>query len=156
VAQKLDIKAFVIGAGSLQEELKAYCSKKGLSAYVIFTGFRKDILQVLPALDLFLITSNEEGLGTSVLDAFAAGIPVVATAAGGIPEMVENRQTGMLEQVGDSPALARAVAEVMADHSLRMSLIAHAKEKVKIFSKEATANKTLEIYNEIIQQHPRG
>jgi glycosyltransferase involved in cell wall biosynthesis len=156
VNSQLNIKAFIIGTGSLETALKTYCSQKGLSDHVVFTGFRKDILQVLSSLDLFLITSNEEGLGTSVLDAFAAGIPVVATAAGGIPEMVENRKTGMLEKIYDSEALARAVVEVLQKSDLRNSLIAGAKEKVKMFSKEATAEKTLKIYNEITLQRQRG
>jgi glycosyltransferase involved in cell wall biosynthesis len=150
VRRKIPLKAFIIGAGSLENKLKDYTVEKQLTGAVHFTGFRKDISSVLTSLDLFLITSNEEGLGTSVLDAFAAGIPVVGTAAGGIPEMVINNQTGMLAAVGDNNSLANAVEQVLCNPALKERLISNAKEKVKEFSKEITARKTLHVYQEII------
>ena len=152
VHSKLPVKGFIIGAGSLETKLKEYTREKNLADKVIFTGFRKDILQVLPALDIFLITSNEEGLGTSVLDAFAAGVPVVGTIAGGIPEMVKHSITGMLAPVRNSKGLATAIQEIIKNNSLRNALIKNAREKVKEFSKKATAEKTIAAYLGVIRE----
>jgi glycosyltransferase involved in cell wall biosynthesis len=153
---KMPVRAFIIGAGSLEYDLKQYARSKKLDEYVIFTGFRKDILLVLPCLDLFLITSNEEGLGTSVLDAFAAGVPVVGTAAGGIPEMVIHRQTGLLAPIGNSRILAEAAMEIISDRTLRENLLRNAREKLKEFSKEKTAQKTLAVYREVMLEFARA
>jgi glycosyltransferase involved in cell wall biosynthesis len=88
-------------------------------------------------------------LGTSVLDAFAAGVPVVATAAGGIPEMVVHRKTGMLCPVRDARCLAASVLELLKDPALRNTIIEGAKSKLSDFSTKATAQKTLDVYKEI-------
>jgi len=145
-SRSIPVQAFIIGRGSRDGVLKDYVAKKGLNDKIHFTGFRKDIIRVLPALDLFLITSNEEGLGTSVLDAFASRVPVVATRAGGIPEMVVHRETGLLAAVEDHVSLANAIEESIKDPTLRNSLIENAANKVKDFSKERTAQQTLRIY----------
>lgn len=155
IERKLPVKAFVIGRGSLETELKGYAAQKGLGDVVHFTGFRRDITKVLPSLDLFLITSNEEGLGTSVLDAFAAGVPVVGTAAGGIPEMIINDVTGLLAPVGDSASLASAVEHILTTPSLRERLVNGAKKKVEAFSKELTASKTVRVYEDITKAPAR-
>jgi L-malate glycosyltransferase len=149
--QKADVRAFIIGSGSLENELKSVVQARGLSDTIFFTGFRKDIQQVLTSLDLFLMTSNEEGLGTSVLDAFAAGIPVVATRAGGIPEMVVDRHTGMLAPIADADALAKAVEELMTNNILAHQLTANATKKLnEEFTKEITAKKTLSVYRQVL------
>lgn len=145
----LDIRAVIIGRGSLEESLKKYTHEKGLDAVIRFTGFRNDITEILPELDIFLMTSDEEGLGTSVLDAFLSGVPVVATAAGGIPEMVVHNQTGLLAPIRNSTQLAEQVTRILKEPGLRQVLVAGALEKVKEFSKERTAARTLEIYREI-------
>ncbi|HYC85445.1 MAG TPA: glycosyltransferase family 4 protein, partial [Chryseosolibacter sp.] len=152
VKMNLPVRAFAIGDGSLKNELMRVVQERSLDQHIIFTGFRKDIVRILPGLDVFLITSETEGLGTSILDAFAAGVPVVATNAGGIPEMVEHRITGMLCRVKDSDCLANAVAELVANAHLRAELTGEAKRKLHEFTKSNTARKTLEIYNEVLNQ----
>jgi L-malate glycosyltransferase len=146
----IPVKAFIIGDGSQKERLQEFVKQKELTAHVIFTGFRKDIIRILPDLDLFLMTSNEEGLGTSVLDAFLAKVPVVATKAGGIPEMVIHEKTGMLAPVGDAGTLADHIKRVFHDNTLRDRIIGGASEKVSEFSKELTAKKTLAVYREVL------
>lgn len=89
-----------------------------LNANVHMLGFRDDIVEVMQSLDIFLITSVTEGLGTIVLEAFAAGVPVVATRAGGIPEMVEDGITGLLAPIGDADALAAATMRILDDPGL--------------------------------------
>jgi glycosyltransferase involved in cell wall biosynthesis len=150
VRKKLPIRAFIVGRGSLEESLKIYVQRKSLSDFIFFTGFRDDINQVLPSLDIFLMTSKEEGLGTSILDAFLAGVPVVSTRAGGIPEMVIHEQTGMLAPIGDAQTLAAHIARIVSDTRFKNSLMEGAKQKVQEFSKERTAEKTLMLYQEVL------
>jgi L-malate glycosyltransferase len=144
------LTAFIIGKGSLRAVLEASVRKNGLERNIIFTGFRSDIPEILPGLDVFLMTSETEGLGTSVLDAFASGVPVVATEAGGIPEMVSHGITGMLAQVGDAETLASHVMQIVGDDTLRRSIIKNAKQKLQAFNKTTTAEKTLAVYRDVV------
>lgn len=146
------IKAFIIGKGPLEKELREYVTKKNLANTIIFTGFRSNIVQLLPSLDIFLITSTEEGLGTSILDAFAARVPVVATEAGGIPEMVLHEETGMLAKPKDSRTLASYIDRLIESPDCRKKIVENAYKKVLTFSKEVTAEKTLSVYEEIVYQ----
>lgn len=147
--ENLPIKGFIIGKGPLEKDLKEYVDKKGMKNDIIFTGFRNNITQLLPSLDIFLITSTEEGLGTSVLDAFASRVPVVATAAGGIPEMVKDEVTGFLCQPKDVSMLATKIKRLMDTPLLRKQLVENAYTSLSNFSKEKTAEQTLAIYREI-------
>lgn len=117
--------------------------------YFILTGFRNDIPSILPELDVFLFTSQTEGLGTSILDAFASKVPVVATAAGGIPESVIDNKTGLLSEIKDTVSLAKNVEKILFDKELRTTLIHNASLHLQNFTKENTAKKTLAIYKSI-------
>ncbi len=140
---------FIIGDGPLQSEIKAYVKKSGFASRIIMTGFRTDIPEILPELDVFLITSETEGLGTTILDAFACRVPVVATAAGGIPEIVVHEHTGLLASVKDSVSLAKYVEIMLADLNFRDKIIENASEHLTLFTTSATAEKTLACYREV-------
>lgn len=140
---------FIIGSGPMEQEIKAYVAEKGLNEKIIFTGFLKNIPEVLPELDLFLMTSKTEGLGTSLLDAFACKVPVVATAAGGIPEIVRHKKTGLLAPVGDATQLARQIQSLHQSPALRNQLSQEAFNLVQTFSKQHTGKETLAVYREI-------
>lgn len=148
--KKLPVQGLIIGTGPLEETLKTYVLSLGLSKEIVFTGFRNDIKKILPSLSVFLMTTRIEGLGTSILDAFLAGVPVVSTKAGGIPEMVMHEQTGMLAPIGDAQTLAAHVERILNDTRFKNSLTEGAKQKVKEFSKERTAEKTLMLYQEVL------
>lgn len=141
---------FIIGDGPMRESIREYVTSKGFQDKIIFTGFLKNIPEVLPELDVFLITSKTEGLGTSILDAFASKIPVVATEAGGIPELVIHKKTGLLAPIKNHKVLAEHVRMILDEPALRISLIENAYSFVQQFSKEETARKTLEVYREIV------
>jgi len=149
IAKELAVKAVIMGTGPLEQTLKSYVEQKKLSDFIFFAGFRNNIPGLLPDLDVFLITSTEEGLGTSVLDAFASGVPVVATKAGGIPEMVVDRETGLLAGIKNAHQLADNIQLISENAELRLKLIQNAKELSKKFSKEETAAKTAKIYFEV-------
>lgn len=144
------IKFFIVGEGNLRGEIEGLIEAKGLKDAIIMTGFRNDVAAIFPELDVFLITSKEEGLGTTVLDAFANNIPVVATAGGGIPEMVEHKNTGLLYGIGDYKGVANGVKTMLEDEKLAQRLVEEASEKLKSeFTKDQTAKKTLEVYKSI-------
>lgn len=149
-AQIENIRFLIVGTGPMEDEVKKYVEQKGLSSKVLFTGFLNNIPEILFALDVFLITSTEEGLGTTILDAHACGIPVVATRAGGIPEIVIEGMTGTLCDIGDAQALALGVIKRLSDRNTF-----RAGEFIKGFTKQATAQRTLEIYQEILNSKSR-
>jgi len=144
-----DVRFIIAGAGPDEATLRQQIHKMGLQERVLLIGFRTDVPEVMKSLDLFLITSKTEGLGTIVLEAFAGKVPVVATAAGGIPELVEHEVTGLLSPVGDDVSLSHAVIRVLRDAGLRETLTAAAARKAESFSFRMTAMKTLDVYREV-------
>ncbi len=146
VNRGLKAKFFIIGTGPMDAEIKDYVYKKSLNDQIVFTGFRADIPEILPELDIFLITSETEGLGTSVIDAFACKVPVVATKAGGIPELVKHEKTGLLAEVKDAKGLANQVERILTKEVNVNDLIQNQQEILKEFTKTATAEKTLHEY----------
>lgn len=149
-AQGLQAKYFAIGSGPLEQEIKAYAVQLGLEEDVIFTGFLKNAKQVLAELDIFLFTTIKEGLGSTVLDAFACRTPVVATNTGGVPEMVIDGVTGMLAPVKSPEELAHKCLQVLQNPELREKLVENASRKVMEFTKQQTALKTLAVYKEAL------
>jgi glycosyltransferase involved in cell wall biosynthesis len=117
---------------------------------VHFLGFREDARNLIAGLDCFLFTSKTEGLGTTVLDAMSAGVPVVATRAGGIPEMVIHRQTGLLCEIGDVQSLSGSVLEMLQNHELRNQCVQQARDLLHSFSVDEMARKTLGLYKEVL------
>ncbi|MGB3465921.1 MAG: glycosyltransferase family 4 protein, partial [Cyclobacteriaceae bacterium] len=141
---------FIIGDGPMKDEIQDYVAELKLADSVIFTGFLTNIPEVLKELDLFLMTSKTEGLGTSVLDAFAVGLPVVSTAGGGLKETVIHEQTGLQANVGDAKQLADHVIELYKHPDKRKLIAAEARDFVNKFTKQNTANETLKIYKNIL------
>lgn len=141
-----DVHFFIIGTGPLEQEIKDYVEQKQLNKHITFTGFRSDIPQILPQLDIFLITSETEGLGTSVIDAFACKVPVVATKAGGIPELVIHGKTGLLCDVKKSDELAEQVVLMLDGKIDKEAMIQHQQNLLLNFTRESTAAKTLKEY----------
>lgn len=140
----------IVGEGPLENQLKEEVEKNNLKDIVHFIGFRKNVYELLPELNVLLLTSIEEGLGSVILDAFASKVPVVATNAGGIPELVKHEETGLIAPVKDHEKLAENVNRILNEPELKERLIINAYEFVQGFSKEKTAEKTLAVYREIL------
>jgi L-malate glycosyltransferase len=147
-----EFRFLMIGDGPLREELSAAIRQKNLGDVVTMAGFREDAKTLMQGFDIFLNTSETEGLGSSILDAFVRGIPVVATAAGGIPEIVIHNKTGMLVPVKQPQALADCVEQLLSDPGLKNEITRNASEFVKKFDISVMASQTLEIYREITHQ----
>jgi glycosyltransferase involved in cell wall biosynthesis len=138
------------GDGGEEEKIRYLIQKKSLQERVLLTGFRNDIPEILPEIDLLLFTSKTEGLGTTLLDAFACKVPVVASRTGGITELVEHGKTGFLCNVGDVDAFARAAKNILFDNSLRKQLAENSFQKVQYFSKHQMAEAIIKIYRETL------
>ena len=119
----------IVGDGPLRGDLVRLAGTLGLSDRVRFLGERRDIPQLLRAFDLFVLSSVSEGMPLTVLEAMAAGVPVVATRVGGVPEAVVDRETGWLVPPGDPESMAGAVLALLADPARRAALGRRAQER---------------------------
>jgi glycosyltransferase involved in cell wall biosynthesis len=140
----------VCGAGGLLEPIRAEVERRGLADRLRYLGFVAGARGFLPEADVFCLSSKTEGLGTSVLDAMAAGVPVAATAGGGIPEMIEDGITGLLAPVGHAPALAAAVDRLLDDPALAARLAAAGRDRVRAFDIRHTVERTEALYREVV------
>jgi glycosyltransferase involved in cell wall biosynthesis len=136
----------LVGAGPLAGATERASRRAGLDGALRLTGFRSDALELLAAADVAVLSSRDEGLGTTLLDAMQAGVPIVATAAGGVREVVRDGLDGLLVPVGDGAALGASMARVLSDRELGAALVASGRERVKAFSIEHTAEATLRQY----------
>lgn len=149
-AETRKVKVIIVGEGSLKLELTKQAQSLHVKDLVYFMGFRSDVPRILASLDLFVLSSRLEGLGSSIMDAMACRLPVVATRTGGIPELVRDRETGLLVPPRDPKALAAAIETLYRDKRLAARLAQAGYEFVhQNFSAEATAEKTLAVYRSI-------
>ena len=119
-----DVRFIILGEGELREHLERQVREHHLEKHVLLPGFRTDVLGCIKGFDLFVMSSVTEGLGTSLLDAMAASRPIVATTAGGIPEIVEHGLNGLLVPPRDHTALAAAIVRMLKDPDLRHRMAA--------------------------------
>ena len=117
-----DARFVILGEGELREHLEHLVREHHLEKHVLLPGFRTDVLGCIKSFDLFVMSSVTEGLGTSLLDAMACARPIVATRAGGIPEVVDDGVSGVLVPPRDSAALARAIVSLMNDAPRRHAM----------------------------------
>jgi len=121
------LRFFVAGDGDLRPALADLVRDLGLDGVVRLLGWRRDVPELLHAMDVFLLTSRFEGLPRTVLQAMAAGVPVVATAVDGTPEVVRDGESGLLVPQGRPDRAAERVLELIADPALRSRCIAGAR-----------------------------
>lgn len=144
------MKFVIVGEGSLRLDLDRQARDLRVEDIVYFLGFRDDVPRVLGSLDLFVLSSHMEGLGTSLMDAMAARLPVVATTAGGIPEVVMDRETGLLVPPRDPQALSQAILKLYLDKALAARLADKGFEIVhERFSAEAMARRIIAVYERL-------
>ena len=146
----MDIFFLIIGDGPCKKQTVRQIKELGLTEKVKISGSRKDIPELLPQLDVLMYPPINEGFGTPILNAFAAGVPVAATSAGCIPEIIEPGVDGLLSPVGDAEKLAENVLKIISDGQLRSALIRGGKKKLALFTRTLTARKTIKLYQEIL------
>ena len=103
-------------AGRSHAELLDAAARLGIAGACVFAGARHDVHDLMAAMDVFVLPSLDEGIPMALLEAMALGMPVVATAVGGVPEVVQDCDTGMLVAPGDERALAAACLRLITDH----------------------------------------
>jgi L-malate glycosyltransferase len=142
-----DARFVILGEGELREHLEKQVHAHHLEKHVLLPGFRTDVLGCIKGFDLFVMSSVTEGLGTSLLDAMAASRPIVATTAGGIPEIVEDGVNGLLVPPRDARALAAAIVRALGDRGLRDRLGAAGFARVnERFTVDRMVAGTVEVY----------
>jgi glycosyltransferase involved in cell wall biosynthesis len=145
VARYPDLHWVVAGDGELHDELTAQVRSLGLSGRVHLIGQIQEPERLIADADLFVMSSQEEGLGTAVLEAMALGIPIASTTAGGLPELL-GRDAGLLVPPRNPEALAEAVARILDDPEVAQSLRLRAQEQVVQFSDSRMAEEVRSVY----------
>ncbi len=147
-------RLLLFGQGPLETRLRGSIRAAGLGDSVTLAGFRPDLPAFLGRLDLLVHAALAEGLGLAVLEAQAAGVPAVAFAAGGVPEIVADGRTGVLVPAGDAPALAVALTALLRDEPRRRAFGQAAAERVaREFSVADMVAAHLTLYRELIETH---
>src|SRR5205823_5475016 len=131
VARDRSLGFIHFGDGPLRKALEHEAEAAGLEDVFVFAGLRPDLDRYLPFLDLMVLPSFTEGLPNVVLEAFAAAVPVVATAVGGTPEVVEDGVNGRLVPAGDTEALADAILDVLFCEEQRRAMGDRGRERVR-------------------------
>ncbi len=135
----------IAGDGELRQELKQLSEQYG--DHVVMLGNRSDVPDLLASFDVFAYPSRFEGLCLAVIEAQAAGVPVVATPVGGIRETVQDGETGLLVPPDDPQALADAIVRLLDDREEAASMAARAREQAQQFSEERMVERTLALYD---------
>jgi glycosyltransferase involved in cell wall biosynthesis len=158
VAQQDPQAGFVLfGDGPLREKLARQVAAKGLTGTFVLAGFRGDVQRFLPSCDLVVLASWTEGMPVIVLEALAAGVPVVATAVGGTPEVVHNGVNGFLIPPGNPTELAERIAAVLGNETMRRGMGEQGRKLIgERFTFAAQARVYEELFAQIVQGSPKG
>ena len=150
-----DVQVLIFGEGELRSQLQRQIKALGLDHNVRLVGFQPNVLALIKSLDVFVMSSITEGLGTSILDAMASSKAVVATEAGGIPEVVEHGVTGLLVPVQKPSAMAEAILRLLHDRPLRDQMGRAGLERVRArFSMDRMVDETLAVYARAVGTPP--
>jgi len=142
----------LVGSGESREAIERKCRELSIESSVVFAGFRDDIPRLLRLFDLFIMPSLAEGLGTSVLDAMAAGVPVIASDVGGIPEIVESEKNGLLVPPRNPSALAKAIIRLLKNRPEAAKFAAAARDTVRHkFTAETMVEGNIRVYEKVLE-----
>jgi sugar transferase (PEP-CTERM/EpsH1 system associated) len=146
-------RLLLVGDGALRAELEAQACALGVSDAVIFAGTRPDVAEILAALDVFVLSSLWEGMPNAVMEAMAAGLPVVATAVGGVPELVVDGVTGLLVPPRDADGLSEAMCCLLRDPARRRTMGQAGRKRVRQhFTVERMVRQTESLYEELVRK----
>ena len=145
-----DLYLALIGDGELAPALRDLVGRAGLADRVRFLGWRDDTPALLHALDLFVFPSLNEGMGRALVEAMAAGCPVVASRAGGIPEVLADGEAGLLVESGDALALARGIETLLLAPALRARLAEAGRQRAQRYSLDVMRERIASLYRELL------
>ena len=147
----------LFGRGPLHADISARVREDGLEGTVRLPGFREDLPDLLPCMDVLVHPATMEGLGVIILQAGASGLPVVAAAAGGIPEAILDQETGLLVPPNDPEALASAVSALLADPARARSMGEAGRERIQLeFSVNRMVDGNLSVYQDLLSGSSSG
>jgi glycosyltransferase involved in cell wall biosynthesis len=155
VGHHRELQLVLVGSGPLERAVRDDAHSLGLSDRVVFAGSRHDVAELLPAFDVFALSSRNEGLPISLLEAMAAGVPCVATSVGGVPEVIHNGNEGFLVPAGDAVALADALSLLLRAPELRNAIGARGAQTARRFDVTEAAHRTETVYREALRASPQ-
>jgi glycosyltransferase involved in cell wall biosynthesis len=126
VASGVPLRALIVGEGPQRNELRQLSSELGLGDRVVFAGFQEDVAQWLPCMDVFVLPSLTEGTPMALLEAMAHGVPAIASAVGGIPQVIKHGETGILVSPGSTEEIRKATLAMVGDPAARQKLAENA------------------------------
>jgi glycosyltransferase involved in cell wall biosynthesis len=151
--EKPQARLVIVGEGYLTESLKDLVTQLELSGAVIFTGFIEDVPQILATFDVAVLPSYFEGMGRVLLEAMAMEKPVVGTAVGGIPDLIEQGLNGYLVSPGSEKELAAAVLKILDDKNLALQMGQAGRRKMTDpFSAESMVQSIENVYRELLKK----
>lgn len=151
----LPVRFVAVGQGPLEAEMRALHARLGLGNRVQLLGYREDAVRVMSGCDVFTLSSRHEGLPVSLMEALALGLPIVATAAGGLPHMVTDGVEGLLVPIDDPRALAAAYIEIAADPRRRSAMADAAATRAHDFDITSAARRLEQLYAEAAAMRAR-
>ena len=157
VAEKYPKSILVlVGKGDDKGEEEVHLRKQvedvGLAGKVRFLGWRPDVDEVMGCFDIFVLPSLNEGMGRVLVEAMAAGLPIVASRVGGIPDLVKDGQNGLLVPPADAPALTKAIYDLLADKKRRKQMGTAGKKMCRPYSAEAMVEQINDLYTDLLKK----
>jgi glycosyltransferase involved in cell wall biosynthesis len=146
------VSLMFVGQGSEESALREQAAIARLESRVLFLGWRPDVHEIMPCFDLLVLPSLNEGMGRVLAEGMAAGLPIVATRVGGIPDLVKHGENGLLVPPGDAPALREAIRSLIQDPNRRKAMSQKGEAMCHPFSVENMVNQISEVYERLQKQ----
>jgi glycosyltransferase involved in cell wall biosynthesis len=148
----LKLRLVLVGSGPEKENLQSACAQLGITNQVVFVGQVSDVGPYFKMADVMALPSHGEGSPNVLLEAITAGLPIVSTTVGGIPEMVVNRESAMLIEPRDIKGMARSLGEVLTNENLAQKLASNGLIVAERYSPEVRLKALLEIYRGLVKE----
>jgi glycosyltransferase involved in cell wall biosynthesis len=145
-----DVRFVLVGQGPLEADIRRQARELELGPTVLFAGGREDAARVAGAFDVFVLPSIHEGLSVALVEAMAMGKPAVVTRAGGLPEVVEDREHGLVVPTADPSALARGILALLEDEPLRQRLGDAGRRRAADFDIGSAVRRIEAVYEELL------
>jgi glycosyltransferase involved in cell wall biosynthesis len=139
--------------GEEEIKLKEQVENLGLADNVRFLGWRPDVDEIMGCFDIFVLPSLNEGMGRVLVEAMSAGLPIVASRVGGIPDLVKHGENGLLVPPADAGALERAISDLLSDKARRKHMGETGKRMCRPYSVEAMVEKIDNLYSRLLGEH---
>ena len=148
-----EAKLLLVGDGNLTQDLQAQVIANRLESKVVFTGYREDVPELLPIVDIIVVPSLFEAFGITIAEAMAVGLPVISSDTSGGRELVVHEQTGLIVPRGDVPALVRAIRRLLDHREERLEMGRRGYQRVrKEFTVERMALQYSQLYDELVKR----